>query len=290
MDVIMNKLTKNCLNYQGSKFRFITEILEVLPKEPETKFLDLFGGGGDVTVNVPYKEVTYNDLNKPLKDFLELTYTNTLTSIESRLYEVIDTFKLTSENKEGYLELRDYYNATDHYNLTIEESVCTFYLLICHSFSNQIRYNKSGNFDVPFGKRYFNPSLRRKLKQFSKQIKEKEVTFLNKDFRDIDLSDYEVVYCDPPYTGTTAAYQDNKLVGWSDEDDKDLFDKLDEYGKVGGKFVMSNQLWSKGKQNKNLSEWVKREKLKVIHLESDYSSCNYQRKGGRTEEVLIKNY
>jgi len=286
----MNKLTKNFLNYQGSKFRFIEEILKELPEDTDTKFLDLFGGGGDVTINVPYSTVVYNDLNKPLKVLLELTYTNTLVSLESRLYELVDTFKLTASNKEGYILLKDYYNDGKFAFLDPIEELCAFYLLICHSFSNQIRYNAKGEWNMPFGKRYFNPSLRRKLKNFSSQIKTKDVTFLSEDFREIVLDDYEVVYCDPPYTGTTAAYQDNKLVGWSDEDDKYLFDKLDEYGKVGGKFLMSNQLWSKGKENKSLSEWVKRENLTVIHLESDYSSCNYQRKGGRTEEVLIKNY
>jgi len=196
----MNKLTKNFLNYQGSKFRFIEEILKELPEDTDTEFLDLFGGGGDVTVNVPYNKVVYNDLNKPLKALLELTYTNTLVSIESRLYEIVDTFKLTSSNKEGYLLLRDYYNDGKFAFLDPIEELCAFYLLICHSFSNQVRYNAKGEWNMPFGKRYFNPSLRRKFKNFSSKIKTKDVTFLSEDFREIVLDDYEVVYCDPPYT------------------------------------------------------------------------------------------
>ena len=59
------KYIKSPLNYVGGKHKLLPQILPLFPKNINT-FIDLFGGGFNVGINVSAKEVVYNDLNLPV--------------------------------------------------------------------------------------------------------------------------------------------------------------------------------------------------------------------------------
>ncbi|WP_077858937.1 Dam family site-specific DNA-(adenine-N6)-methyltransferase [Clostridium sp. BL-8] len=298
------------LNYIGGKYKLLQQILPHFPSDIEC-FIDLFCGGCNVGVNVNCSKVIFNDLNENLINLF-----NTFKSLDKKIIlelinKIIDKYELSRSNLQGYsfygcestyglgrynkdkfLKLREDFNnkkTKDH------EYYIMLYVLIVFSFNNQIRFNKSGKFNLPVGKRDFNSKMETKLVKFIDRIKSSDYSFCCLDFRSYGLEkldDKSFVYVDPPYLITCATY--NEQEGWNEKDEKSLLSFLDRIHEKGLRFALSNVLRSKGKENNFLIDWLNRNssKYKVIYLDYNYSNSNYQTKDkvSNSEEVLIINY
>ena len=79
---------------------------------------------------------------------------------------------------------------------------------------------------------------------------------------------------------------------WTEHDEKDLLNFLDEANKKGFTFALSNVLESKGKKNHLLYDWVEANGYTCHYLDKSYSNSNYHRKDkdSISKEVLITNY
>lgn len=276
---------KSPLNYTGGKYKLLPQLLELFPKQVNT-FVDLFAGGGNVSVNVKAEKVVFNDLMwqvpEMLQEFKKIRVEESLRKIDG----YISSYDLSKENKEGYLALRELYNKGKSDPLML-------YTLICYSFNNQIRFNNKGAYNMPFGKdrSSFNPTLREKFIIFVQRLQSMEIQFSSKDFRELDLDtlgENDFVYCDPPYLITVASYNENG--GWGEQAERDLLAKLDTLDKAGVKFGLSNVFESKGKENIILKEWAKG--YTVHYLDHTYSNCSYHKKDKQSKdiEVFITNY
>lgn len=276
---------KSPLNYTGGKYKLLPQLLELFPKQVNT-FVDLFAGGGNVSVNVKAEKVVFNDLMwqvpEMLQEFKKIGVEESLRKIDG----YISSYDLSKENKEGYLALRELYNKGKSDPLML-------YTLICYSFNNQIRFNNKGAYNMPFGKdrSSFNPTLREKFIIFVQRLQSMEIQFSSKDFRELDLDtlgENDFVYCDPPYLITVASYNENG--GWGEQAERDLLVKLDTLDKAGVKFGLSNVFESKGKENIILKEWAKG--YTVHYLDHTYSNCSYHKKDKQSKdiEVFITNY
>lgn len=276
---------KSPLNYTGGKYKLLPQLLELFPKQVNI-FVDLFAGGGNVSVNVKAEKVVFNDLMwqvpEMLQEFKKIGVEESLRKIDG----YISSYDLSKENKEGYLALRELYNKGKSDPLML-------YTLICYSFNNQIRFNNKGVYNMPFGKdrSSFNPTLREKFITFVQRLQSMEIQFSSKDFRELDLDtlgENDFVYCDPPYLITVASYNENG--GWGEQAERDLLAKLDTLDKAGVKFGLSNVFESKGKENIILKEWAKG--YTVHYLDHTYSNCSYHKKDKQSKdiEVFITNY
>ncbi|MCH7724699.1 MAG: DNA adenine methylase [Bacteroidetes bacterium] len=104
--------------------------------------------------------------------------------------------------------LRDKYNSRQEDNFYHD---MVLYVLIVFGFNNQMRFNKSGEFNLPVGKRDFNSRMREKLINFIDRIQSNNYEFIAKDFSNIKAQNIEkstFVYADPPYLITTASYNE----------------------------------------------------------------------------------
>ena len=302
------KVNISCpFNYTGGKFKLL-EQLQPLFNEKEV-FLDLFAGGGNVGINSSSSKVIFNDLNEKLIDlikFIKDTDTNILlkqidsiidkyglsnTSLYGYSYYDCDSSRgLAGYNKEKFLRLRDDFNAKV---LAGETDYSMLYVLMVFSFNNQIRFNRKGLFNLPVGKRDFNSKMRSKLMLFSEELKNKDVQFMKKDFKEISLDDFSnetFIYCDPPYLITNATYNESGM--WTETEEKALLEFLDEANEKGFSFALSNVLESKNKRNDILYNWIESKGYYCYRLNKSYSNSNYHRKNKNSisEEVLITNY
>ena len=264
------------LNYAGSKYKLLPQLLPLFPKDIE-HFIDAFCGGGSVAANVGAYKITAIDSNLQLIQVHQYI-ANGLINVNS-INEVIERYGLNREDKEAYLHLRRDYN----------EDPCPIKLftLICHSFSNSIRFNNKGGFNIPFGKRTFNEVMQANLKEYAKTIRDKKVEFVcdsvfNFMFAKLGTDDF--VYCDPPYLITDATYN----TGWGETEERELLKLLDRLSIIGVKWGLSNVLHHKGKSNDILIAWAKDKR--VFHLSNNYANCNYQTNRGDSSEVFITNY
>ena len=132
------------------------------------------------------------------------------------------------------------------------------------------------------------------LLKFIDELKNKNIKFINLDFREVDISkltNSDFLYADPPYLITCATY--NEKGGWKEKDEKNLLNLLDKLNNNGVKFALSNVLESKGNSNDILKQWVEDRGYNVHNLDVKYGNANYQRKDksdSTTMEVLITNY
>lgn len=198
---------------------------------------------------------------------------------------------LGSYNKDSYLQLRKDFNTRKRKDRIY---YVMLYVLIVYAFNNQIRFNSSGDFNLPVGKRDFNSKMRGKLSNFIDAIKTQDCSFTNKDFRSLDLDILKTgdfLYADPPYLITCAAY--NEQNGWTEKDEIDLLNLLDVLNQRGINVALSNVIESKGNRNVILENWVKSHPaFHINNLDFTYSNSNYHRKNkdSNTQEVLITNY
>lgn len=296
------KFIASPLNYQGGKFKLLTQIHPLLPKTQ--CFVDLFAGGGNVGINSLSDTIILNDNNSKLIelfDFIKNTDTDTLLyDIQQTIkqYQLSDTAQygyqnyncnsstgLSYYNKNAFLKLRDDYNQS--------HNILLLYILIVFSFNNQIRFNRNGEFNLPVGKRDFNKKMKEKLILFSDKLKQKNIILNNQDFRQFyfdQLPKDSLIYCDPPYFITLATY--NEQGAWCNNDEMDLLNILDYIHQKGMKFALSNVLQAKNKENILLKKWLENNNYTCHFLNKSYANSNYQRKNKQSPsiEVLITNY
>lgn len=279
-------LIKSPLNYTGGKFKLLPQILPYFPEDINI-FVDLFGGGFNVGINVNANMVTYNDLEESVvnlfKDLKRLTSEEALKILK----DTIKKYELSKTNEEGFKKIRsDYNNGNRSWDM--------FYAMLTHAFNYQIRFNKQGEYNMPFGRNRssFNPNMEKNFIKFVDKLYKSNTEFFNKDFSKINiemLSSNDFVYCDPPYLVTCASY--NEQDGWNETKEKELLELLDNLNAKGVKFALSNVLENKGKTNEILKAWS--EKYNIHYLNYSYGNCNYHAKDkseDSTIEVLITSY
>lgn len=276
---------KSPLNYTGGKFKLLPKIMPLFD-EAET-FINLFGGGGNVGINSKSEKIIINDREKVVIDFFKKIQKLSIEDVLKSIKGYIENYDLSKVNQEGFLKIRKDYNASN------EKDPLMFYTMLMYSFNYQIRFNSKGEYNMPFGKdrSSFNKNTEKNIRNFHNAILSKKIIFTNNDFRDIKVDKINsdtMVYCDPPYLITTASYNENG--GWTEKEEIDLLNLLDELNDKNIKFALSNVLEHKNKKNTILIEWSK--KYNIHFLDMNYNNSNYQSTAnqGKTVEVLITNY
>ncbi len=282
------KYIKSPLNYTGGKYKLLNSLFDIFPNNINT-FVDLFAGGFNVGINVNANKIICNDQINYLIELYEFLEKSNTEEVINNIYKIINEFQLSKSNADGYNKLRERYNEN--------KDILDFLVLTFYAFNHQIRFNNSQKFNTPFGKERssYNDSIEKNLKEFCKALKEKNVEFHNTDFLSVnlsDLSDKDLVYCDPPYLISTGSYNDGKrgFKDWTEVEEKQLLGLLDELNSRGIKFALSNVLYHKGLSNDLLIEWSK--KYKVHYIDKSYANCSYhfKEKNAKTVEVVITNF
>lgn len=272
------------LNYIGSKAKIVPDILNLLPDNYDV-FIDAFGGGFNVGINVTTGKVIYNDLNylvtnlvRSFKDY---------DTYEYLLYvkRIIKKFGLEKANGSAYLEARSYYNSLS----PEKRDPRLLFTIILYGFQQQIRFNSQHDFNNPVGMRWFNDKILEKMISFSRRIKEGNFEFYSQNYKELrnQITPSTFVYFDPPYNLTTGSYNDGKrgFDGWSKELEAELFAFADNLNQSGISFMLSYVIEHKGAINKELLEWVDKQGYRIIQL-GDVIGIS----GSRRKEILIVNY
>lgn len=298
------KIKRSPLFYVGDKYRLMSQIIDLFPKEIND-FYEPFVGGGTVFLNVEAKKYFLNDIDKHLVNihkFLTLNAKNPGKFFKD-VEKIIHKYKLSHSykkdivpdslknefkktyyarfNKEGYEKLRVSVNKNKKNDPLI------LYILLIYGFNRMLRFNGGGKFNLPVGNVDFNKNVVGALNNYFNFVQDQKIKFSSKDFQKFfEKNDYEkkdFVYLDPPYLITASEY--NKF--WNDKSESDLLNLIDGLDKKGVKFALSNVTHYNGSKNDLLIKWMK--KYKVHKIESNYISYHNNGKK-KIKEVLITNY
>lgn len=308
---------KTPLNYTGNKSRLIEQFAARFPQNIDT-FVDLFCGGGTVGLSVNAKKVIFIDNNENVIGLLQHLADSTVETLLPRLEKLIEKYELSysakygyqtyrqgisktdnnglkAYNLEGYYKLRDDYNALE--DKSSKKAFDLLYLLVLYAFNNDMRFNRSGNFNLPVGKTDLNNSNIRKLTQYIERISKINHKFVCGDFRDKKIQNIlfnaDFIYADPPYLIGNAVY--NESGNWTEETEYELISLLKSLDKNGKRFALSNVLTKVGAINNPLSEWVRtfnRNDWQIWDIEYHYRSASYNKinRQAAEREILITNY
>jgi DNA adenine methylase len=228
-------MNKPFLKWAGNKFRVLSHILPLIgsPKQ----YIEPFSGSMAVALNVAADSMVLNDFN----DDLISLYRYVMNDEEF----IDDCEKVCSEsnNQETFYQFRDIFNTTSD----SRHKAILFVYLNRHCFNGLTRYNKKGQFNVPFGK-YSSPYFPRKEMENFKEVFEQKhlVCITSGDFASDEL--YEnvdsntVVYFDPPYLPLTdtANFSDYATGGFNYDDQVRLRDLAKSLANRGARVIISN--------------------------------------------------
>ena len=269
------------LIFVGSKFKYINQISKLLPNDFETLF-DLFGGGFNFGINSQASKIIYNDFNWIVSKLIKSFFENDTYDYLMYIKRIEKKFNLQVENKESYLALREFYNSKS----IDERDPKLLYTLILYGFQQQIRFNSKYDFNNPSGNRWFNDNVMEKIVSFCRVIKEKNIIFESKDYKEFnnEISVNDFVYLDPPYRNTTGTYNDGKrgFNGWCLDQENELIEFIDSLDRRNIRFMLSYVIEHKGIINENIVSWIENNKYKLISLEKEA--------GRSRQEVVIINY
>lgn len=298
-------MIKSPIFYMGNKYELLPNLLTYFPKKENVKqFIDLFGGSGVVSLNVPYDNIIYNEINHNItnlfKTLIETEPSKTIGHISKRIEEFELYNKTTDTRQVDDINIRKlanikYLNFRKFYNKQKDKNYLDLYTLTYFSFSNLIRFNSKSEFNMPFGNRCFLYGEHDiNIELFYNVMKTKSVEIINGDAFEllgkIKQNDNQFIYLDPPYANTMAIYNESRAFGgWNLEHDEKLFNELDRLNTLGIKWAMSNVLENKGIKNIHIEEWATKNNYKIIDFEDkQYSALG--KGNAKSREVLIVNY
>lgn len=175
------------------------------------RYIEPFFGGGALFFYLQPKKAIINDINRKLYCFYkelqekgriakkQLKELQEIYEKNQQEYEVLKSAnqhrRIENANETLYYHLRDAFNGKK--NLHYLESVL-YYFINKTAYSGMIRYNSSGEYNVPFGRyKHFNTSL---ITDRHYQLLQ-NVEIYNKDYAEIFkmTNEHDFVFLDPPY-------------------------------------------------------------------------------------------
>lgn len=275
------------LKTHGKKTRLVPAILELAGIVEYDTWIEPFLGSGIVAANTNCKNRYLNDANFDIINFYnQLAYDINIKDLETFLYEQKDLF--ANRGEEHYREIRSKFNSN-------EDLPLYFMLLTQTCFNGVLRYNQKGEFNTPYNKKDDTLSLQKvkslikSAHNMKKLLNESYTHLFNLDFVDffnliraigVKGSSKSIVYCDPPYIGTSGYISLN----WTKDEEIKLRDTLIESGHY---FIVSTWASKYGVENELISDvWGSfyKDYVKVLHkVAGDGAKRNV------VEEVLITN-
>lgn len=216
----MSKKHRAFLKWAGGKYGLSDVIANMLPKG--SHLIEPFVGAGSVFLNTDFEHYTLNDINKDLINLYKILQQQP----DAFIKDAKAFFTPLNNDAETYYQLRAEFNASnDHYFRSL-----VFLYMNRHGYNGLCRYNKSGGYNVPFGKykRPYFPEI--ELNYFAE--KSQKATFICEGYRDTfkRAKSGDVIYCDPPYVplSKTASFTSYAGNGFGLDEQADLANAAEE--------------------------------------------------------------
>ena len=209
------------LKWAGGKRWLVPQLTELFAQESPNRLVEPFCGGLAVALGLSPQNALLNDSNPHVINFYRQLAQGLSLDIEAR------------NESELYYRHRSRFNALiSDGQAHSSEAAQLFYYLIRTGFNGLCRFNKSGHFNVPFG-RYKAINYTPDFSPFVEQFKNWD--FSNGDFSQLQIQNGDLIYADPPYDVEFTQYSAG---GFSWEDQERLIEWLAQHD---GPIILSNQ-------------------------------------------------
>lgn len=272
---------KGPFSYSGNKYKiYKNHLKEVLQDFDYT--IELFGGSSPLVYNSKRGGVIV-DID-PFVCFLHTSLKN--ENLIERIGNLYDYYFSKGRNKESYLKMRNDFNEIYIKKGLVDELDAHLHLLIQLSFNSLLRYSKNG-YNVPFGRKEIDlERIKNHVNIFvENDIKVFNITYDKYKF-DKNLENF-VIYLDPPYIASNYQYNNS----WVEKDELKLLRYIDSLNDLGYKWILSNTIYHRGKENLLLKEWCKKYQSKIINKKynSWTAAVHSVKSENSTVEIIVSN-
>jgi len=266
---------------QGIKTKLVPWISSIIPYEFNGKWIEPFMGTGVVGFNLAPKNALLCDTNPHLINFYQNINTGSITPEIVKNYLEIQGSLLLEKGESHYYEIRERFNK--------EHNPLDFLFLNRAGFNGMIRFNRKGEFNIPFcrkPKRFaqaYITKITNQVMYISRLLKVKNFTFKCQNFEKTiaESKSTDIIYCDPPYIDRHVDY----FNGWNDEHEKSLHELL---SKISSKFILSTWHHNDYRENQYISLlW---DKFNLLTREHFYHVGGRESNRSPMVEAIITNY
>ena len=291
---------KPFIKWVGGKGQLIEQLEALLPADfaerENVTYIEPFVGGGAMLFYMlqtypNIKSAIINDINPDLTLCYQVVrdnpteLINSLKDIQSQ-YHALET---EEERKIFFLEQREIFNTK---SLDEIENCTLFFFLNRTCFNGLYRVNKSGKFNVPFGK-YITPTICDAATIYADSKLLQKVEIMTGDFEQTfdKIKGNTFFYFDPPYRplSNTSSFNDYTKEDFNDDAQIRLKLFCDRLNEIGVNFMLSNSdCLGKNGTDRFFDDLFINYKIERVWASRNINSVASKR--GKLTEILIRNY
>ncbi|MEK8019819.1 MAG: Dam family site-specific DNA-(adenine-N6)-methyltransferase [Candidatus Parabeggiatoa sp.] len=227
---------------QGIKTKLVPWIKRIMPDEFEGLWIEPFMGTGVVAFNLAPQHALLCDTNPHLIHFYHSIASGKITPERVKQFLNDEGAKLLEQGESHYYTIRERFNK--------EAAPLDFLFLNRAGFNGMIRFNRKGQFNIPFCRkpqRFAQAYVSKIVNQtsyVSRLLKVKDFLFKCQPFEETipNGKSGDLIYCDPPYIDRYVDYYN----GWNGEDEKRLCNALSH---TQSQFILSTWHHNDYRQN-----------------------------------------
>lgn len=291
---------KPFIKWVGGKSQLIEQLEALLPADfdrwENVTYIEPFVGGGAMLFHMlqhhkNIKKAIINDINADLTTCYKVVRNNPSELVDSLKEIQQEYYSLKSEDlrKQFYMLMRDEFNTKSH---TPIRNTTLFFFLNRTCFNGLYRVNKSGLFNVPFGK-YETPTICDPITIFSDSELLQNVEIMTGDYQQTfeKAQGRTLFYFDPPYRplSNTSSFNDYAKEAFNDLAQERLKSFCDRIEDAGYSFMLSNSDCFNTPTKDRFFEDLYLEYIIERVWASRYVNAN-PLKRGKLQEILVHNY
>jgi DNA adenine methylase len=286
---------KPFIKWVGGKTQLIDQLEALLPADFDTwenvTYIEPFVGGGAMLfymlqTHSNIKSAIINDINSDLTTCYKVVRDFPNELVESLKDIQKEYYSLLSEEsrKEYYMMMRDEFNTKQ---LNPIRNTTLFFFLNRTCFNGLYRVNKSGLFNVPFG-RYETPTICDANTIYADSALLQNVEILTGDYQETlsHAKGNTLFYFDPPYRplNNTSSFNDYTKEAFNDFAQRRLKEFCDKVEAAGYHFMLSNSDCPDGFFDDLYSQYA------IEHVWASRSVNANASKRGKLTEILVHDY
>jgi DNA adenine methylase len=269
------------LKCQGIKTKLAEWIKDHSAFENGGTWFEPFMGSGVVGFNVRPTRAVFADINPHIINFYNAIKHGEITSSIAREFLEREGSQLQDKGESHYYEIRERFNqSSNSLDMLFLNRAC---------FNGVMRFNRKGQFNVPFGhkperfaKAYIT-KIANQIKYVEQTTSQYDWQFVCTDFRKIipDAGQGDFIYCDPPYIGRHVDYFNS----WSDDDEQELYDLLSA---TPAKFILSTWHSNRYRSNPAIEKYANH--FTILTREHFYHVGANEENRNPMLEAIVLNY
>ena len=291
---------KPFIKWVGGKGQLIEQLEALLPADfdrwENVTYIEPFVGGGAMLFHMlqkhkNIKSAVINDINADLATCYKVVRDNPTELVESLKEIQREYYSLKSEEvrKHFYMLMRDEFNTK---SLTPIRNTTLFFFLNRTCFNGLYRVNKSGLFNVPFG-RYETPTICDATTIYADSELLHNVEILTGDYQQTfdKAHGCTLFYFDPPYRplSNTSSFNDYTKESFNDLAQERLKEFCDRIEAAGYSFMLSNSDCFNTPAKDRFFEDLYLEYIIERVWAARYVNANPSKRG-KLQEILVHNY